>query len=153
MWGTCAPSLTVCRVPRLYLTTVELMPPHRPLSDVTGTTMFFSTSAPASHPHSAGGAEGASRLQATCSPWTASKPQSAPGWSPNNDTNGSTSPRDFSVSCCATLILEAATIFMALVIFWMFLTERIRCFTAHRASGVSQAGLADPWLAPLCAQQ
>ena len=53
-----------------------------------------------------------------------------PGWSPNRETKGCTRPRDLSVSDCATLIFEAATIFMALVIFWIFLTERIRCFTA-----------------------
>ena len=39
-------------------------------------------------------------------------------------------PLDFSVRVCATLILEAATIFMALVIFAMFWTERILCLTA-----------------------
>ena len=42
---------------------------------------------------------------------------------------------------------------MALVIFWMFLTDRIRCFTAHRASEFCQARLADPWLSLPYAQQ
>ena len=35
-------------------------------------------------------------------------------------------------------IFEAATIFMALVIFWMFVTERMRCFTApHKPEHLS----------------
>ena len=54
---------------------------------------------------------------------------SASGVSPSSLTKGRTSPRDSSVAACATRILEAATIFMALVIFWMFWTERMRCLT------------------------
>ena len=54
----------------------------------------------------------------------------APGWSPNRRTNGSTMPRLFSTASCALRILEAATIFMALVILPMFLIARIRCLTA-----------------------
>ena len=42
-------------------------------------------------------------------------------------------PRDFMVFTCATRIFDAATIFMALVIFAMFCTDRMRCLTAvHR---------------------
>ena len=40
------------------------------------------------------------------------------------------------VFTCATRIFDAATIFMALVIFAMFCTERIRCFTASQRRGV-----------------
>jgi len=42
------------------------------------------------------------------------------------------------VLTCATRIFDAATIFMALVIFWMFVTERMRCLTAHAHAGRSQ---------------
>ena len=44
-------------------------------------------------------------------------------------------PRDCTVLAWATLILEAATIFMALVIFWMLVTERMRCLTASTGMG------------------
>ena len=43
-------------------------------------------------------------------------------------------PRDASVANWATRIFDAATIFMAEVIFWMFCTERIRCLTARNGS-------------------
>ena len=39
---------------------------------------------------------------------------------------------------CATLIFEAATIFMALVIFWMLVTDLIRCFTVARVASQQQ---------------
>ena len=39
-------------------------------------------------------------------------------------------PREFSVACCATRIFDAATIFMADVIFAMFCTDLMRSFTA-----------------------
>ena len=42
-------------------------------------------------------------------------------------------PRDASVASWATRIFDAATIFMADVIFWMFCTERIRNLTARIA--------------------
>lgn len=48
---------------------------------------------------------------------------------------GADRPRDLNVLACATLILEAATIFMALVIFWMLVTERMRCLTASTGTG------------------
>ncbi len=44
---------------------------------------------------------------------------------------GVSRPRDFMVLTCATRILDAATIFMALVILAMFCTERMRCLTAQ----------------------
>lgn len=44
---------------------------------------------------------------------------------------GVSRPRDFMVFTCATRILDAATIFMALVILAMFCTERMRCLTAQ----------------------
>ena len=50
-------------------------------------------------------------------------------------------PREFSVASCATRIFEAATIFMADVIFPIFPTDRMRSLTAHRGthhSGHSQ---------------
>ena len=53
-----------------------------------------------------------------------------PGRSPSMVRKGVNMPLDFSVRVCATLILEAATIFMALVIFAIFWTERILCLTA-----------------------
>jgi hypothetical protein len=46
-------------------------------------------------------------------------------------TNGSTMPLLFSTADCALRILDAATIFMAFVIFPMFLIALIRCLTAH----------------------
>jgi len=55
---------------------------------------------------------------------------SAPGRSPSMVRKGVNIPLDFSVRLCATLILDAATIFMALVIFAIFCTDRIRCLTA-----------------------
>lgn len=54
-----------------------------------------------------------------------------PGISPRNRTNGFTIPRDCSVRVLAVLILEAATIFMAEVIFLIFSTDFIRVFTAN----------------------
>ena len=47
---------------------------------------------------------------------------------------GVSRPRDFMVFTCATRIFDAATIFMALVIFAMFCTDRIRCLTAGRSA-------------------
>lgn len=41
-------------------------------------------------------------------------------------------PRDCSTATCAFFIFEAATIFMALVIFPMFLIALIRCLTASK---------------------
>lgn len=41
-------------------------------------------------------------------------------------------PRLFSTATCALRIFDAATIFMALVIFPMFLIARMRCFTARQ---------------------
>lgn len=41
-------------------------------------------------------------------------------------------PREFSVLACALRILLAATIFIALVIFWMLATDFMRCLTAFR---------------------
>ena len=43
-------------------------------------------------------------------------------------------PRDLMVFTCATRIFDAATIFMALVIFAMFCTDRMRCLTAVHTS-------------------
>jgi len=43
---------------------------------------------------------------------------------------GEEMPREFSVAACATRIFEAATIFMADVIFAMFCTDRMRSLTA-----------------------
>jgi hypothetical protein len=45
--------------------------------------------------------------------------------------NGCTMPRDSSTATSAFRILDAATIFMAFVIFPMFLMARIRCLTTH----------------------
>lgn len=55
----------------------------------------------------------------------------ASGKSPSIFRNGSCIPLHFSVADCALLIFDAATIFIALVIFWMLPTDRIRCFTAN----------------------
>jgi hypothetical protein len=44
-------------------------------------------------------------------------------------------PLLFSTATCAFLILDAATIFMALVILPMFLMARMRCLTAGREGG------------------
>lgn len=55
----------------------------------------------------------------------------APGRSPSKVTRGSVMPRDLSVEAWATRIFEAATIFMAFVIFWMFCTDLICCLTAR----------------------
>ena len=46
----CAPAAYMCDMPRTYRHTVLLMPPHRPLSVVTATVTFFSTSASDAHP-------------------------------------------------------------------------------------------------------
>jgi hypothetical protein len=46
-------------------------------------------------------------------------------------TKGSTMPLLFSTADCALRILDAATIFMAFVIFPMFLMALIRCLTAR----------------------
>lgn len=66
-------------------TTVELIPPHKPLSDDIGMIVEVS--------------------------------DFAPGTSPNNRVRGRTSPRDFSIFICAPFSREAATIFIAAVIF------------------------------------
>ena len=46
----CAPAAYMFDMPRTYRHTVLLMPPHRPLSVVTATVTFFSTSASGAHP-------------------------------------------------------------------------------------------------------
>lgn len=56
----------------------------------------------------------------------------APGKSPSSLVKGATMPRLFSTAACAFLILDAATIFMALVIFPMFLMALMRCLTASK---------------------
>ena len=58
----------------------------------------------------------------------------APGRSPSKLTSGSAMPREFSVACCATRIFDAATIFIADVIFAMFCTDLMRSLTAGRGS-------------------
>lgn len=52
------------------------------------------------------------------------------GRSPRRAVNGCHRPRDFSVLTWIARSFEAATIFMALVIFWIFLTLFIRLRTA-----------------------
>mmetsp|Transcript_11193 Transcript_11193/g.41501 ORF Transcript_11193/g.41501 Transcript_11193/m.41501 type:complete len:225 (+) Transcript_11193:210-884(+) len=69
----------------LYFTTVVLMPPHRPLSDETGTTIVVSVT--------------------------------IPGRSPSMRIRGTTNPLLFSMRVCAPFNRDAATIFMAAVIF------------------------------------
>ena len=83
-----------------YFTTVVLMPPHKPLSEDTGTIMVFSAS--------------------------------MPGWSPSMRIRGCTMPRDFSILVCAPFNRDAATIFIAAVIFWMLPTDFMRCATICR---------------------
>lgn len=61
-----------------------------------------------------------------------------PGWSPNRRTKGSTIPREVSTAASALRILDAATIFMAFVIFPMFLIARMRSLTAHSKKAVEQ---------------
>jgi hypothetical protein len=56
----------------------------------------------------------------------------APGKSPNTRRNGSTMPLLFSTAVCALRILDAATIFMALVILPIFLMALMRCLTVKR---------------------
>ena len=58
----------------------------------------------------------------------------APGRSPSRLTSGSAMPREFSVACCATRIFDAATIFMADVIFAMFCTDLMRSLTAAQTA-------------------
>jgi hypothetical protein len=60
---------------------------------------------------------------------------SAPGASPNSFTNGSGKPRDPSMRICTPRRREAATIFMALVIFAMLPTDFMRCLTALGQGG------------------
>jgi len=65
---------------------------------------------------------------------------SLPGWSPNRRRKGSQLPLELSTAICAFFILEAATIFMALVIFPMFLMALMRCFTVRRESEKRKGG-------------
>lgn len=67
-------------------------------------------------------------------------PTIVPGKSPRSLTKGATMPRDCSVAVWARRILEAATIFIAFVIFWMFWTDFIRCLTV-RSQGLIHAAL------------
>lgn len=55
-----------------------------------------------------------------------------PGVSPKSFTMGCAIPLDFSMSVWVPRRREAATIFMAFVIFAMLPTDFIRCFTARR---------------------
>lgn len=113
---------------RTYLQTVLLIPPHRPLSVVMGTTMFFSTSAAAQRMCLS------VAVSASLQVMHRNERQvlvSVPGWSPSSFSSGYVMPRDASVANWATRIFDAATIFMADVIFWMFCTDRMRCFTAR----------------------
>jgi hypothetical protein len=67
-----------------------------------------------------------------------------PGWSPSKPIKGPAMPREFSVACCATRIFDAATIFMADVIFAMFCTDLMRSFTAAQPQLGRQDGAQGP---------
>lgn len=130
---------------RAYLHTVLLIPPHRPLSVVIGTTTFLSTSAAAS----SGGIQDTCGQQVgtRCNDMIPSGKQRlreemrevAHGWSPSSLSSGYVIPRDASVAACATRIFDAATIFIADVIFAMFWTDRMRCFTAEPRTAMVNA--------------
>eukprot|EP01018_Ginkgo_biloba_P014103 Gb_15891 [translate_table: standard] len=74
----------------LIFTEVELIPPQRPLSEVTVTRTFFFTS--------------------------------RPGTSPSNAVKGCHNPLEFSALVWTALNFDAATIFIAFVIFWILFT-------------------------------
>ena len=102
-------------MPRAYFVIEELMPPHNPLSVDTGIVTFFSPGVASVH------ADVFSHFSF----------DTLPGMSPRNCTSGLTTPRDCSMRDLAVRIFEAATIFMAEVIFLIFSTDFIRVFTAR----------------------
>lgn len=63
--------------------------------------------------------------------------KAVPGNSPKRRMKGDTMPRDSSTATCALRILDAATIFMALVILAMFLMALILCLTAGGPIGLA----------------
>ena len=113
------------------------MPPHSPLSLVTGTMVHLMPSYSAQrvgggremrqHRRGSSGSEGGPR--------GAGVEWAPPGESPSSFTIGTGRPREASMRSWVPRRREAATIFMAAVILLIFPTERMRCFTASRGGG------------------
>jgi hypothetical protein len=86
----------------------------------------------------------AARPLPVASPATVRNPNEgvhAPGASPSSFSIGCGRPRDCSMRICTPRRRDAATIFMAFVIFAMLPTDFMRCFTARRGEAARAAPL------------